>query len=100
MPYQGFTTSDGSIMIGGGNDRLFTILCTRLERPDLATDIRFSTNAARVANRKELEAIIESATSKHPTSHWLKVFEGAGMPYAAINDVMGTLNHEHGKSIL
>ncbi len=26
---------------------------------------------------------------------WLDVFEGKGMPYAAVNDVLSTLTHEH-----
>lgn len=85
-------------MIGGGNDRLFTILCHRLSRPDLATSPLYSTNAARVANRATLEPLIESITSLHPTSHWLAVFEGSGMPYAAINDIQATLNHEHARA--
>lgn len=25
----------------------------------------------------------------------MNIFEGSGLPYAAINDVQGTLNHEH-----
>ena len=26
---------------------------------------------------------------------WLDVFEGSGLPYSAVNDIQGTLNHEH-----
>jgi succinate--hydroxymethylglutarate CoA-transferase len=32
------------------------------------------------------------------TQEWLDVFEGKGMPYAAVNDVLGTLTHEHTKA--
>ena len=56
------------------------------------------TNADRVANRVELEAKIEAITKQKTTQEWLDVFEGKGMPYAAINDVQGTLNHEHTKA--
>jgi succinate---hydroxymethylglutarate CoA-transferase len=52
----------------------------------------------RVKNRKELEDEIEEETKKKTTQEWLEIFEGSGMPYAAINDVQTTLNHAHGES--
>lgn len=42
--------------------------------------------------------MIESTTMQKTTQEWLDVFEGSGMPYAAVNDIQGTLNHKHGKS--
>jgi succinate--hydroxymethylglutarate CoA-transferase len=33
---------------------------------------------------------------KKTTKEWLDIFEGSGMPYAAVNDIQGTINHEHG----
>lgn len=97
VPYQGFPTADGTIFIGGANDRLFGILCEKLGQP-WAQDPRFATNNARVENRSILEPLIEAETRKRTTKEWLKIFEGSGMPYAAVNDIMDTLNHEHGKS--
>lgn len=32
------------------------------------------------------------------TQEWLEIFEGKGMPYAAVNDVQDTLRHEHTKA--
>ena len=97
VPYKGFKTSDGDIMLGGGNDRLFGVLCQRLGRPEWITDERFATNPVRVKHREELERLIEEITSTKTTQEWLDVLEGSGMPYAAINDVKKTLEHEHGK---
>lgn len=54
------------------------------------------TNALRVKNRDLLEELIENETIKKTTQEWLEIFEGCGMPYAAINDIQGTLNHDHG----
>lgn len=48
-----------------------------------------------MANRTELEDNIEAITSQRTTKDWLDVFEGKGMPYAAVNDVRDTLLHEH-----
>jgi crotonobetainyl-CoA:carnitine CoA-transferase CaiB-like acyl-CoA transferase len=61
-PYGLYRTGDGKeIVIAIQNEREWTSLCaTVLERPGLATDPRFETNAARVANRPALDAEIES----------------------------------------
>ncbi|EHY53509.1 Succinate-hydroxymethylglutarate CoA-transferase [Exophiala dermatitidis] len=98
VPYKGFQTADGDIMIGGGNDRLFGILCDKLGRPEWKTDPRFVTNDVRVENRDVLEPLIEEMTRTKTTQQWLDVFEGSGMPYAAINDVKDTLDHDHTKA--
>jgi succinate---hydroxymethylglutarate CoA-transferase len=95
VPYKSFKTKDGDILLGGGNDRLFGILCDGVGRPEWKTDPKFAVNAQRVANRVELEDRIEDITSQRTTQEWLDVFEGKGMPYAAVNDVQGALNHEH-----
>ena len=98
VPYKGFKTQDGDIMLGGGNDRLFGVMCNRLGKPEWITDAKFVTNAARVKNRVELEDLVEAITKTKTTQAWLDVLDGSGMPYAAINDVQKTLEHEHGKS--
>jgi succinate---hydroxymethylglutarate CoA-transferase len=95
VPYKGFKTLDGDIMLGGGNDRLFGIICDKLNKPEWKADERFVTNNVRVKNRVELEDKIESETKKKTTQEWLEVLEGSGIPYAAINDVKDTLEHEH-----
>jgi len=99
VPYQGFKTADGDIFIGGANDRLFGILCDKLGKPEWKTDPKFISNNERVKNRTELEGLIEAETEKRTTKEWLEIFEGCGVPYAAVNDVQDTLNHEHSKYI-
>lgn len=47
-----------------------------------------------------LEPLIEAELVKRTTRVWQHVFEGSGLPFAAVNDVQGTMNHEHGKSFL
>ncbi|KAL8677493.1 MAG: hypothetical protein Q9224_007190, partial [Gallowayella concinna] len=96
VPYRSFKTSDGDILLGAGNDRLFGILCDKLGKPHWKTDERFTTNNVRVANRITLEAAIEAETRTRTTEAWLHLFDGSGMPYAAVNDIQATMNHEHG----
>ena len=95
VPYKGFKTRDGDIMLGGGNDRLFGIICDKLDKPEWKSDERFVTNDVRVQNRQILEDMIEELTQTKTTKEWLDLLEGSGMPYAAINDVKDTLEHEH-----
>jgi succinate--hydroxymethylglutarate CoA-transferase len=100
VPYQGFKTADGDILLGGGNDRLFGVLCDKLGKPEWAKDERFFTNSVRVKNREVLLDLIEAETKKKTTKEWLDVLDESGMPYAAVNDIQGTLHHEHGRLLL
>ncbi|CAO2647692.1 Nn.00g086140.m01.CDS01 [Neocucurbitaria sp. VM-36] len=95
VPYKAFKTSDGDILLGGGNDRLYGVICNKIGKPEWKLDDRFKTNALRVKNRDMLEELIEKETRQKSTQEWLEILEGSGMPYAAINDVQDTLNHEH-----
>ncbi|KAK6408305.1 hypothetical protein LTR95_018444 [Oleoguttula sp. CCFEE 5521] len=95
VPYKGFKTKDGDLMLGGGNDRLFGILCERIGKAEWSQDERYRTNADRVKHRDELEEEIEAVTRMKTTVEWEAVLDGSGMPYARINDVKGTLEHEH-----
>lgn len=88
---------DGDILFGGGNDRLFGVLADKLGYPDWKTDPRYMSNDVRVQNREELDNTIEETTKQKTTQEWLEIFEGSGMPYAAVNDIQGTLNHTHGE---
>jgi succinate---hydroxymethylglutarate CoA-transferase len=72
-------------------------LCQRLGKSEWIKNERYITNNVRVKNREELEMMIEEETKKKTTQEWLDILEGSGMPYAAINDIQTTLNHNHGK---
>jgi 3-oxoacid CoA-transferase len=97
VPYQSFKTADGDIFVGGANDRLFGILCERLGRPEWKADPRFESNNERVRNRAALEGLIEGVTAQRTTREWQERFEGSGLPFAVVNDVQDTMNHEHGR---
>jgi len=71
-------------MIGAGNDRQFAVLCTNIGREDLVENPKFLSNPLRVANREELLQLIQDELGKETTQYWLDVFDGKGMPYAAV----------------
>lgn len=79
---------------------MFAILAKGLGRPEWAADDRFATNSARVKHRDVLEKWIEDVTSTKTTQEWLDIFDGTGLPYAKVNDLMDTTQHRHGKQSL
>ena len=85
VPYQSFATSDGYLMLAVGNDRQFATFVTLAGRPELATDVRFARNAARVAHRAELVPIIAAILATRSTRAWIDALSGAAVPSGPIN---------------
>jgi len=83
-PYQVFSTSDGKLMIAGGNDRIYRSLCAVLGVPELVDDPRFRTNADRVANRDELAALLEERLRLETSAAWQARLSEAGVPAASV----------------
>jgi len=86
-PYQVFPTRDGELMVAGGNDRLFALLCDVLGLPDLVTDERFRTNPDRVRNRGELAEFVSARLREDTTASWHARLTDAGIPAAPVADV-------------
>ena len=85
VPYEVFATADGELMIAVANDRLFRLLCERIECPDLADDPRFLTNPDRLVNREQLLPEIRERLARDTSAHWLKRL--AGIPVAPVQDL-------------
>src|SRR5712692_2479905 len=58
-PFEAFATADGNIIIAAGNDSLYVKLAQALERPDLAENPLFKTNALRNQHQEALKAEID-----------------------------------------
>lgn len=84
-PYQRFDTADGYIMVGADSATLWPRFCQALGHPEWVDDPRFVENAARVANRKALEDVIEAVLTTRPTEHWVRVLDEAGVPCGPVN---------------
>src|SRR5215472_5076635 len=79
-PYQVFRTSDGWITIGANTQALWSKFCAVIGRGELVGDARFRDNAARVANRPALAALVQEALARATTRQWMERFEAAGIP--------------------
>lgn len=86
-PYEPFRAADGDFIIAVGNDRQFAALCDALERPAVAEDDRFATNAARVEHRDVLHAVIEDVTRTARAATWIDRLAAVGVPCGSINRI-------------
>ena len=91
VPFEAYATGDGHIIIAAGNNALFAKLAEALHRPELVSDPRYLTNKDRARHVDDLKTEIETALATRPTTHWLEVLEGAGVPCGPINDVAQVL---------
>ena len=87
VPYQVFATSDGYIIVAVGNETQFARMCEVIRRPDLASDERFATNAARVNHRGEIVAILHGIFVTRTMRDWLDALERVGVPCGPINTI-------------
>ncbi|HEX4746921.1 MAG TPA: CoA transferase [Gaiellaceae bacterium] len=98
-PYQVFPTRDGELMVAGGNDRLFALVCEVLELPGLVDDARFRTNPDRVGNREELAAIVSERLRTRDTADWHARLTAAGVPAAPVADVADVVASEQTQAL-
>jgi crotonobetainyl-CoA:carnitine CoA-transferase CaiB-like acyl-CoA transferase len=87
LPYQDFPTSDGHMILAIGNDGQFGRFCVAAGRPEWASDARFVTNAARLAHRAELIALIKALTVQRSMRDWIALLEQHAVPCGPINTV-------------
>jgi crotonobetainyl-CoA:carnitine CoA-transferase CaiB-like acyl-CoA transferase len=83
-PYQVFRTADGWLTIGPNSQPLWRKFCAAIGRSDLVADPRFADNPARVANRKDLVALLEAVLSQHGSAHWVALLTEAGIPVGPV----------------
>jgi crotonobetainyl-CoA:carnitine CoA-transferase CaiB-like acyl-CoA transferase len=86
-PFQSFDTSDGAIVVGAGNDRLFGTLIAVLELPELLDDQRFEGNVERVRNREALAERLAERFATDTSDAWLTRLRAAGLPAGRIQDI-------------
>ena len=87
VPYQLFPTKDSAVVVGALNDKQFGELCHVLQKPDLAKDPKFASNPVRVANRKQLIALLEDEFRALPTATWLERLQHTSLPYGPVNNL-------------
>ncbi len=109
-PYDKFPTRTCEIFLGIGNDAQFAKLAAGIGRPELATDPRFHSNAARVENRSALTAALAAAFAPEdghalaarllkaglPVGPVLAVDEATAAPHTVHRDMVTSLGDYRG----
>ena len=86
-PYQLYTTQDNFISIACGNDSLWSSFCQVTCLEHLKVDARFLKNKDRVANRDQLNGIIQPVMITKTTAEWRELFTEAGVPNGRIRTI-------------
>uniref|UniRef100_A0A8B9KHN9 Succinyl-CoA:glutarate-CoA transferase n=1 Tax=Astyanax mexicanus TaxID=7994 RepID=A0A8B9KHN9_ASTMX len=87
VPYQGFRTKDGYLIVGSGNNQQFFSVCKVLNLNNLAEIPKYKTNNLRVQHRKELLKLLSDRFLEESTDEWLRRFEDTGVPCGPINTI-------------
>jgi len=91
-PYEVYSARDRALVLAVGNDSQFRALVTVLGEPDLADDVRFMTNKARVENRHELNRQLQLLLASHDAEEWRIRLTVAGVPCGPINSLDGAFD--------
>lgn len=84
-PSDGYQTLDGYVLTTPASDGLFTKFAQAIGRPELAADERFSSGAARYANRETLDGIIRPIMRTRTTDEWYRLLKSMGIPVSPIS---------------
>lgn len=93
VPYKGYATADGEVVVAAGSDALFRSMAKVLGHPEWVDDTRFANNPARVAHGTELYGLIDALMLQQPSAHWIEALEAAGVPCAPVNNLQQMMAH-------
>lgn len=79
-----YSCKDGIFLIAANQDTVFRRLCAVIGQPELADDERYRTHAARGANMKELDHIINEWTAIRTVADVDSLMQEAGVPAGRI----------------
>jgi crotonobetainyl-CoA:carnitine CoA-transferase CaiB-like acyl-CoA transferase len=99
VPYRGYSTKDGFIIVGAGNDKLFELFANVLRHPEWKDDPRFRTNPDRVRHQEVLYEMIEAILLTRTNAEWQSALDAAGVPSAPMQSIDQVLAHEQTQAL-
>lgn len=105
VPYRNFKGSDGApFFLSCFNEKFWAAVCDSVERPDLKTDPRTSTNVARCRNRQFVDEELQAVFATRPRAEWLSRLAKFNVPTAPVQDLNHALRHDpqvrHNKTVI
>jgi len=100
-PFGVFPASDGFVTVAAPHDHQWRLLAAALDRPELGTDERFATNAARLERRREVEQLVTRWTAARTRAQITERL-GGDVPCGPVNtaDVILADPHVAARSML
>ena len=83
-PYQALPTRDGWVNVGAANQANWLRLVEIMDQPELATDLRFVDNSARMQNLSVLIEILTRSFKQRDTADWLDCLQSVGVPASPV----------------
>src|ERR1700693_5149745 len=94
VPYGAYSCADDAVNLAIQNQREWRRFCgVVLNMPTLTDDLRFATNADRLRNRIELEALIEVHFRKTTKAEILALLDDADIANGTVNDMSAVREH-------
>lgn len=91
-PYGCFECADGTyLQLVGLNDKFFVNICAALEREAWVSDSRFSTQAQRLENNAELEALVAQRVLEKSASAWMELLVAHDVMAAPVKSMRESL---------
>jgi crotonobetainyl-CoA:carnitine CoA-transferase CaiB-like acyl-CoA transferase len=95
VPYQAFKAKDRYFILAVGSDSIWKRACQSMGMEQLASDRRFATVSSRIAHRNELVSLLQKIFERKSSTHWLDLFDKAGVPSSPISTVEEALESSH-----
>jgi len=86
-PYETVRCRDGLLALAVANDRQWAAVAGMIGSPELATDVRFATNGARVENHTAMIDLLETGLAVDDVATWTARMRDAGVPAGKVNDI-------------
>ena len=83
-PSNAYPCSDGDIVIGANQDKVFARFAETIGKPEWAEDPRFKTHHARGERQAELDGLISDWTRQHTVAQVDRIMSEAGVPAGPI----------------
>ena len=94
-PYGTYQAADGYYNLGVGTDGHFRLFAEAIGQPELADDPRFTGHPERVANRAELDAIINTWAADKTAAEICDIMVEKGVPAAPVNTIVEVSQDPH-----
>jgi crotonobetainyl-CoA:carnitine CoA-transferase CaiB-like acyl-CoA transferase len=86
VPYRGFPTQDGEIIIAVASQKLWQEFCAAIDQPELAVHPDYASNGLRVKNRGTLEPLLSELFRSGSTASWIRKLRAGGIPCTAVRN--------------